>query len=78
VTVRDIRRVLDTMDARKLSPSTRSGTMTALSAAFRYAVKQGRGRAMAYAGLSDDSRANPGKKLAAAFAPLDGCYARSG
>ena len=41
VTVRDIRRVLDTMAARKLSPSTRTGTMTALSAAFRYGVKQG-------------------------------------
>ncbi len=41
VSVRDIRRVLDTMAARKLSPSTRTGTMTALSAAFRYGVKQG-------------------------------------
>jgi integrase len=33
-------RVLDTMAARKLSPSTRTGTMTALSATFRYAVKR--------------------------------------
>lgn len=36
----DVRRVLDAMAARRLSPSTRTGTMTALSAAFRYATKQ--------------------------------------
>jgi integrase len=41
VTVAHIRRVLDTMAARKLSPSTRTGTMTALSAMFRYGVKAG-------------------------------------
>ena len=41
VTAVHVRRVLDAMAKKKLSPSTRTGTLTALSSLLGYAVKQG-------------------------------------
>jgi integrase len=41
ITVVDLRRLLDTLAAEKLSPSSRTGILTIVSAVMRYAVKQG-------------------------------------
>jgi integrase len=41
VTVAQVRRVLDAMAAKRLSPSSRTGLLTAFSSLMRYGVKQG-------------------------------------
>jgi integrase len=41
LTVADLRRLLDTLAAKRLSPSSRTGVLTILSALMRYAVKVG-------------------------------------
>jgi integrase len=41
LTVADVRRLLDTLAAKKLSPSSRTGLLSILSALLRYGLKQG-------------------------------------
>lgn len=41
VTAAHVRRIIDTMAARRLSPSSRTGVLTALSSLIRYGMKQG-------------------------------------
>lgn len=41
VTVAHVRRIIDMMAARRLSPSSRTGVLTALSSFIRYGMKQG-------------------------------------
>jgi integrase len=56
-----IRRVLDAMAAKRLSPSSRTGVLTALSSLLRYGIKQGAVERNAVRDLDRDDRPGAGR-----------------
>jgi integrase len=71
VTVRELRRMLDEMAARKLSPSTRTGTLTALSAMFRFGVRCGAVERNVVRDLDRDDRPGAGRVSEPRYLELD-------
>lgn len=61
VTVTHLRRVLDAMAKKKLSPSSRTGVLTALSSLMRYGVKQGAVERNPVRDLDRDDRPGAGR-----------------
>lgn len=71
VTAKDIRAVLDAIAAKRLSPSSRTGVLTALSSLMRYGVKQGALERNVVRDLDRDDRPGAGRLTEPRYLSLD-------